>query len=216
MIDWAKYTFHDSWFLPHEAAWDRELYPWMVDRCAHTHGLQLLEIGSYEGLSAVWLITAAMRAADSVFSAAVEDRLGNAYARIDVKLTCVDAWPGPEYQSIKERCLENLRRTGVAPRFIDVHALPSSQVLPGLPSRSFDFIYIDGSHKEIDVHFDTCHALRIIKPGGMILWDDVVNPSTPAEELIPAVAGTRKGLVEFGIDFDKLPRLGNHLRYDAD
>jgi predicted O-methyltransferase YrrM len=206
-IDWSRYVFNDRWFLPHEAAWDKELRPWMEERDAKTKSMHILEIGSYEGLSAVWLATNMMEVANKIWG-----DLGNAYAGIGIRLVCVDAWPGPEYQSIKVRCYENLKRVGIHPQFVYINAAPSYHVLPTL-STPFDFIYIDGSHKEVDVYFDTISSLRLIKPGGMILWDDYANLGTPGEELVQVRAGVDGALKDKGVT--KTTLLGQHLRYDA-
>ena len=38
--------------------------------------------------------------------------------------------------------------------------------------KQFDFIYIDGSHKCLDVYLDACLAWKLLKPGGYIVFDD--------------------------------------------
>jgi predicted O-methyltransferase YrrM len=43
-----------------------------------------------------------------------------------------------------------------------------------LPLESFDFIYIDGSHMAEDVLEDAVLAWRLLKPGGLIIFDDYV------------------------------------------
>ena len=37
---------------------------------------------------------------------------------------------------------------------------------------SFDFIYIDGSHKCLDVYMDACMAWKLLKPNGILGFDD--------------------------------------------
>ena len=48
----------------------------------------------------------------------------------------------------------------------------SSEKLLELELDSFDFIYIDGSHKCLDVYLDACLAWKLLKPGGYIVFDD--------------------------------------------
>jgi len=38
--------------------------------------------------------------------------------------------------------------------------------------RSFDFIYVDGSHERDDVMMDTLLSWRLLKVGGTLIWDD--------------------------------------------
>lgn len=50
---------------------------------------------------------------------------------------------------------------------------PSKEALPELEGRSFDLIYIDGSHFYDDVRFDIDWACRLVAPGGIICGDDL-------------------------------------------
>ncbi len=43
---------------------------------------------------------------------------------------------------------------------------------------TMDFIFVDGSHAYSYVMSDTRKALRMIKPGGLILWHDYEGPAT--------------------------------------
>ncbi len=61
----------------------------------------------------------------------------------------------------------------------------STDVLPGLPDRSYDLIYIDGSHKYEDVAFDIRESKRVLADGGLITGDDLdlQIPDVPLEEV---------------------------------
>jgi predicted O-methyltransferase YrrM len=48
----------------------------------------------------------------------------------------------------------------------------SDDILSSLPSKEYDFIYIDGDHSENAVYKDGVNAIRLIKNGGIILFDD--------------------------------------------
>lgn len=39
-----------------------------------------------------------------------------------------------------------------------------------------DLVFVDGAHAESYVHSDSAKALRMVKPGGLILWHDYVGP----------------------------------------
>ncbi len=47
----------------------------------------------------------------------------------------------------------------------------STTILPLLRGL-FDYIYIDGDHSYEQVKIDTLNAVQIIRPGGIIVWDD--------------------------------------------
>lgn len=40
------------------------------------------------------------------------------------------------------------------------------------PNQAFDFVYVDGAHTAFQVMKDASHAARVIKPGGVIGFDD--------------------------------------------
>lgn len=54
----------------------------------------------------------------------------------------------------------------------------SHAVLPMLAG-SFDMIFVDGDHSAEGCVLDMDHALRLLAPGGVVLVDDLDNPSHP-------------------------------------
>lgn len=55
---------------------------------------------------------------------------------------------------------------------------PSREALPRYVQKhraSFDLIYIDGSHHGADVFFDAAMATELIRPGGLIIFDDFIT-----------------------------------------
>ncbi len=49
--------------------------------------------------------------------------------------------------------------------------------------RQFDLAYIDGSHMRDDVAADSTHTWPLVRPGGIVIWDDYTwSPSAPPEE----------------------------------
>ena len=44
--------------------------------------------------------------------------------------------------------------------------------------RSFDFIYIDGSHNGEDILSDAIESFKLLNTEGLIIFDDVVNVNT--------------------------------------
>lgn len=69
---------------------------------------------------------------------------------------------------------EGLRVLGERARF---HRGPSSRVLPRLLEQHVqaDAAFVDGSHKLHDVFVDLYYLSQIVKPGGLIIVDDMVG-----------------------------------------
>lgn len=128
--------------------------------------LRALEIGSWQGGSACWLL-------DRV----IGPRGGS--------LTCIDPFVGSsEHAGFLPRVLgevgatleglfdDNITRTG---RAAQVRKLVgwSHDLLPGLRGEAFDFIYIDGAHEAKFVILDALLCWPLLPPGGHLLFDDV-------------------------------------------
>ncbi len=127
---------------------------------AHFRGkpnLRFLEIGSFEGQSAVWL-------------------LENVLTHESSHLTCVDTFESsvenPEHKSA--RVLENFKHNiCFFGRRADYFVGESRVVLRDLPFKDhFDFMYIDGDHKASSVLEDAILAFRMLRPGGLLVFDD--------------------------------------------
>jgi predicted O-methyltransferase YrrM len=106
---------------------------------------EALEIGTFEGRSAIWL-------------------LQNVLTHPASRLTCIDVCKQPVLD-------DNLRETGAAHR-VEVRIGRSTEIVPSLPGNSFDFAYIDGSHSSCDVLDDAVLTFLKIKIGGLIAFDD--------------------------------------------
>lgn len=137
-------TFLDpDWHTPHVPLWRAMLAPLVGQP------VRALEVGSYEGRSAHWL-------------------LANVFTHPSASLTCIDMFEDDER---KRRFADN------APR-ARMHAGPSSLWLPYLFDErgpcSHDFVYIDGSHDAHDVLLDAALALELVRVGGLLAFDDYV------------------------------------------
>ena len=124
----------------------------------------VLEIGSFEGLSTCWII-----------SQLLENKNSN--------LICVDTFDGGighpgdksmDFNLVRDRFYSNIRETnGLAS--IRVMEEKSDVALFKLIQEekiSFDFIYIDGSHAAVDVLTDMILSFRLLKVGGLCICDD--------------------------------------------
>lgn len=168
------YELSNTWFEPHRAEWDTVM--------ARHKPRTLLEIGSYEGASACYLIDTLAR------DAAIE-------------LHCVDTWEGspehmmdgsPPMSLVEERFQRNTAlaiRSAVHPVDLVVHKGESGIVLPEFIAAKmqerFDLIYIDGSHRAPDVLFDAVVAYKLLKPGGLMILDDYLWHDPSIESFNP-------------------------------
>ena len=134
--------FTADWFSRHTPVWSRLLGP------LTGQPLQALEVGSYEGRSAVWL-------------------LQNILTHSESQLTCVDMWDSAEVQ---RRFRSNIAETGRGEQVIE--CVGESQVALRSVQGTFDLIYIDGSHEARDILVDAALCWSLLKPGGLLLFDD--------------------------------------------
>jgi len=122
--------------------------------------VNILEIGSHEGKSTVWMLENLCNVNGSTFTS------------IDPYLT--DDKTSPVTSQTYQNFCHNTSICKNKEKLTQ-HVALSQDVLPKLVEKGkfFDIIYIDGSHKEEDVLFDLIHADMLLKTGGVILMDDV-------------------------------------------
>lgn len=141
-----KFMFTSDWFST--------AIPGIQRTLAGRSPKNILEIGSWEGRSACWFL--------------------KTYP--DATITCVDTFEGSveheglDVTGIKDRFVANTQQ--YTDRVIIRQGL-SSRVLYGLEPESFDLVYVDGSHEGPDVLMDLALAYGLLKPGGIMLVDDV-------------------------------------------
>jgi predicted O-methyltransferase YrrM len=107
--------------------------------------LRYLEIGMYEGRSLLWV-------------------LENVFTHPTSRLTGIDV-------ELKPRLLSNVAKSGHAQRIRMIRG-PSQAELRKLPARSFDVVYVDGSHFSADVLSDAVQSFELLKEGGLMIFDD--------------------------------------------
>jgi predicted O-methyltransferase YrrM len=152
----SEYQFTKDWFQWAPGVW-KQLIPHLPDRKS------FLEIGSFEGMSAVWTVENMMEDGGEIF--------------------CVDTWEGGaehvngEMDGAERRYAENMRVVTEKynnKRKVTSMKYPSTIALPLLTidKYKFDFIYIDGSHLAKDVLTDACMAWPLLKRNGFMVFDD--------------------------------------------
>jgi len=155
----SDYQFTKDWFHWAPEVWTH-LIPMLPERVGQRH---FLEIGSFEGRSAIWIAENMM----------VDDD----------ELRCIDTWQGGEEHgtedmgSVEERFRRNITIAAKKMPRRRIFQLPGSSDhrLAGLYTfhdTQFDFIYIDGSHMAKDVLTDACMAWPLLKAGGIMAFDD--------------------------------------------
>lgn len=107
-----------------------------------------LEIGSYEGKSACWLME-------------------NILTHSDSTLTCVD----PFYKGYGNQFFKNMANQGYMDKCIPIKSL-STQGIRNLPRNKYDFIYIDGEHYSKNALEDAILAWPLLRKGGILAFDD--------------------------------------------
>jgi predicted O-methyltransferase YrrM len=149
--------FAQDWFSVHIPVW-REIVKRFPPK-------RILEVGSYEGRCACFLI----QECESLN-----------------EIVCVDTWQGglehnkqamPDVERRFDKNVRIARSRRMTP--IDVRKVksPSAQALPYLIGSSaprFDLVYVDGSHEAPDVLTDAVNAFQLLSVGGMLIFDDYI------------------------------------------
>jgi len=151
------YTFTHDFFSPNISTWTK----WF-DELITVTPIRCLEIGSWQGGSATWLL-------DKI----VSRRRG--------LLTCVDTFEGSSehapwireigdtIESIFDRNIRLGGHSAMCRKIIG----KSQDVLPAMWGEKFDFIYIDGAHEARFVIQDAVLSWGLLSTGGFLLFDDV-------------------------------------------
>jgi predicted O-methyltransferase YrrM len=134
---------------------------------------QVLEIGSWEGRSAVFFLNYLPRA----------------------RLVCIDSFEGGKehrqsassekfLRQVEKRFDANTREFG---RRVGKRKARSSDALIalGLEGRRFDIAYVDGSHLAADVYSDAQLTWPLMARGGLVIFDDYLWKGMPGRLEIP-------------------------------
>jgi predicted O-methyltransferase YrrM len=174
-FDWT------SWHFPN---WVKLL------RARRTKRLRVLEIGSWEGRSALFFL----------------NHLPNA------TLTCIDTFAGgQEHQEAAARSAKDTRVLRTVEKRFDantrafrkrVEKIKSNStdalVALGLKDRRFDVAYIDGGHRASEVYSDGMLTWALMARGGLVIFDDyqwdemprkMDNPGPGIDAFLKAIEG---------------------------
>ena len=142
-----------------------------IDAAQRTAGItgDILEVGCYQGASAILL-----------------GYVQNPSERFIV-CDIFDGVPiGPEGGAERDRFYMDLSRQSFESNYLKFHdtlpeivAGPSESLADQGLGRSFRLIHIDGSHAYDIVRSDLLLAKRLLAPGGVVVFDDIVSMHTP-------------------------------------
>jgi len=170
-MDSSEFQFSDDWFSRNIQVWDL-----LIER---GKPLKILEIGSYEGRSACYLINTC-----------------TAYGALE--LVCVDTWRGGVdhdatlMAEVERRFDRNIALAKArAPGKVEVRKIKaaSNVALAALihsdGRETFDLIYIDGSHTAPDVLTDAVLAFELLRVQGLMIFDDYLWSMEPPGQQDP-------------------------------
>jgi len=154
------YEFTNQWFDFSSPVWENIVPRYQPRR--------ILEVGSYEGASACFLIDLLTK---------------DAHIEID----CVDTWGGGiehmeqsiNMSEVERRFIKNTKiaiknaKNPVNMRMLKgFSCVELAKIIASGKSGYYDFVYIDGSHQAPDVLIDAVLGFSLLRVGGIIVFDD--------------------------------------------
>ena len=180
IIEQPEFLTDDYKFTVDFFSYNIDMWKLNLARFHNRPNLHFLEVGSFEGLSACWL-------------------LNNVLTSDSNKLTCIDTFDfagqgsyylrglGSETMTIEELFDYNIKLTGSAHKVRKIVG-QSRDVLRTLSPSEYDYIYIDGSHLAADVLEDAVLSWPLLKKGGVLTFDDYQWEGDPNPLNCPRIA----------------------------
>lgn len=174
-----EFKFTRSWFKSrNQKTWSSFLIPKFGDG----RSIKMVQIGVFEGMDLVHC-------------------LQNILTHPDSRVVAIDPWLGTTkldqryMEECYQRAVHNLSPWHGNTNKVNILRRKSEDVLSQLEGNYYDLIIIDGDHNAEPVYQDSIQALRLIKPGGWIVWDDVRNRTFKKNHVLH---GLNKFLAEHG------------------
>jgi predicted O-methyltransferase YrrM len=139
-------TYTVDWFTNNLPLWTQ------LFKSYNKRPVNFLEIGTYEGRSAIWA-------------------LDNILQHPESKITCVDNWKTPgTFQRFKTNISSNPAFKGK----VSIFKGPARDSLkhPTILQQQYDVIYIDADLHSASVMEHAVLAFPLLKPGGLLIFDD--------------------------------------------
>jgi hypothetical protein len=164
------YSFKKDSFTDKITAWSKILHEFKGKA-----GVHYLEIGTYEGRSALWM-------------------LENILTHPTAKLTIIDAFQ----ENTQKTFMSNVKLSGEAGKFTVLPGL-STERIREVAFNSIDLAYIDGSGKGIVMLTDLVNTWNLVKVGGVIICSQytITGPLRRALGLRPEDPGPREAMDAF-------------------
>jgi predicted O-methyltransferase YrrM len=146
-----SYIFTHDWFTKYAPIWEHFLKPF-----TNEPHVRALEVGSFQGRSAVWM-------------------LENIMTHPTSQLTCIDTFEGSEEhkENEKDKLFEIFTHNiKLFEDRVKVFKAESRDILRFLPKHNYHIIYIDGDHHAASVLEDAVLAWYALKVGGVLIFDD--------------------------------------------
>lgn len=162
-------TYTKTWFKGSQGLFEKYLQPLQGQK------LKFLEIGTFEGMAAVWMIENVLTHKDSYL--VIVDPF--AYLGVGDKTI--------KFDEVRKNFLEN---TMPYQDKIILHERTSEEAWPSLLTLQdrYDVIYIDGSHKAKDVLLDAVFSWMVLKKNGILIFDDYTWGGQNPEHMRPKPA----------------------------
>lgn len=137
----------------------------MLAPLAGRPGLRFLEVGAFEGQATLWLLENILTDPDS--SIEVVDTFEGSPEHAEMGIDTSDLYGTFARNVAAHRAKVT---TNVGPSAEVLRALYLRDTLPFRPR--YDFVYLDGSHRAADVLEDAVLAWPMVRPGGLMVFDD--------------------------------------------
>lgn len=138
-LESRNYQFQYDWFTHNIPIWQKQLRAWT------NKAIDILEIGSFEGMATCWL-------------------LDHILTHPDAHITCIDLYFQDNFDL-------NIIQTKAEKKVTKLSG-NSHAILPTLFPDTYDIIYIDGCHLADYVKQDAELSWSLLKSGGLLIFDD--------------------------------------------
>jgi SAM-dependent methyltransferase len=163
--------FTQNWFQDNGKRW----LVWL-DRFKDKDNLKFLEIGCFEGRATCWVMDHILTGKNNTFD--VIDTFEGSMEHKD---------RGLNVSKMLENFNENIKPF-IGKVDIRIYQGKSQTHLTKFAENTFDFVYVDGSHRAPDVLMDLVLSFRTLKGGGVMIMDDYEWVKYDDKTLNPKIA----------------------------
>jgi SAM-dependent methyltransferase len=165
-----KYKFTEEWFDPMIPTWEQVFEQYGKEKIKN-----VLEIGCYEGRATIFLCEKVLQEGVNYD---IVDTFGGTLEE--------SGMGGTAERLLTNNFIENNFQHNISfhPEInFNINKGYSQHILPTLvkQNKQYDFIYIDASHRADDTFVDAYYAHKMLKPEGLIIFDDFgwKDPNAP-------------------------------------